>query len=75
MGGATTYEIRLEGAPDLAVLSAYEGVHVTVDGGGITVCARLPDQAALHGVLEQARRLGLDLVSVRVLQPRGHRAG
>jgi hypothetical protein len=67
---ATTYEIQLEGVPRGDVLSAYEGVNLTVDPDGVTLCARIPDQAALHGILVHARLLGLEVVRIAVLEPR-----
>ena len=68
---ATTYEIRFEGVPAGDMLTTYEGVNLTVDDDGITLCARLPDQAALHGVLASAQLLGLDVVEVHVLKVEG----
>jgi len=66
------YEIRLRGhlAPRWA--TRLEVVSLTNEGDGTTtICARAVDQAALHGLLDKIRDLGLTLISVASLDRHG----
>ncbi len=68
--GAGQYEIRLSGHLDAHWTAWFDGLSVTHDGDGITVISGpIEDQAALHGLLQRVRDLGLPLVSVTRLQP------
>jgi hypothetical protein len=42
---------------------------VDIDGDGMLLRGRLPDQAALHGVLARIRDLGIPLLEVRRAAP------
>src|SRR5436190_22023504 len=64
MRAEPTYEIRIADQLDEATLTSFAGLDVTVRAG-VTVITGQFDQAALHGVLERIRSLGLDLVEVR----------
>ena len=67
---AGRYEIRLTGHLDAHWAAWFDGLAVTHDGDGTTVISGLiVDQAALHGVLQRVRDLGLPLVSVTRTQP------
>jgi hypothetical protein len=59
-----TYEIRLAGPLDETHEAAFAGLNV-VSHGQVTVITGEFDQAALHGLLERIRLLGLDLVEAR----------
>jgi len=59
-----TYEIRIAGLLDEATVMAFAGLDVT-SRGAVTVITGEFDQAALHGLLEKIRLLGLDLVEAR----------
>lgn len=62
---ATEYELALRGRIGARLQRAFEGFEVTSSGPDETrLRGWLPDQAALHGVLEQIRNLGLDLIDV-----------
>jgi hypothetical protein len=64
------YEIRLTGHLDTHWAAWFDGLTVTHDGDGTTVLSgSLVDQAALHGVLQRVRDLGLPLVSVTRIEP------
>ena len=58
------YEIRINGQLDEAALKAFDGLDLT-SHDTVTVITGEFDQAALHGLLEQIRALGLDLIEAR----------
>lgn len=72
---AGPYEIRLMGHLEARWGAWFDGMTVSHAGDGTTViCGPIADQAALHGLLQRVRDLGLPLVSVRQLhtpQPTG----
>jgi hypothetical protein len=62
------YEIRLKGRLDARWAAWFDGLTVTRDSDGTTVIGGLvADQAALHGLLQKTRDLGLPLISVNYL--------
>ena len=62
---AGRYEIRLTGRLDAHWAAWFDGLTVSPDGDGTTVIrGPIADQAALHGVLQRVRDLGLPLLSV-----------
>jgi len=68
--GAGSYEIRLAGHLDAHWTTWFDGLGVSRDGDGTTVISGpIADQAALHGVLQRVRDLGLPLVSVNRVEP------
>jgi len=59
------YEIRLDGHLDARWTAWFDGLTLTQDSDGTTVIhASVVDQAALHGLLQRVRDLGLPLISV-----------
>lgn len=59
------YEIRLQGRLDPRWASWFDGMTLTDRTDGTTVIHGLvADQAALHGLLQRLRDLGLPLLSV-----------
>jgi hypothetical protein len=66
---AGRYEIRLTGHLDAHWTDWFDGLAVTYDSDGTTVISgQIVDQAALHGLLQRVRDLGLPLVSVSQVQ-------
>jgi hypothetical protein len=64
--GARRYEIRLTGRLDAHWATWFDGLTVSQAEDGTTVISGpIADQAALHGLLQQVRDLGLPLISVR----------
>ena len=59
------YEIKVKGELDTHWSDWFEGLTLTHLAGQETLLAGpLPDQAALHGLLERVRDLNLTLISV-----------
>jgi hypothetical protein len=60
----TRYEIRIRGVLSETLLGGFPGLDATAEDGNTVLAGPLPDQAALHGVLNQVEGLGLELVAV-----------
>jgi hypothetical protein len=58
------YEIRVAGQLDEMAVKAFAGLDVS-SRDAVTIITGEFDQAALHGVLERIRWLGLDLLEAR----------
>jgi len=66
------YDIRLKGHLDTRWAAWFDGLTITHDSDGTTIMHGLvADQAALHGLLQKTRDLGLPLISVNYVEP-GH---
>jgi hypothetical protein len=62
---AAWYDIRLQGRIDPRWAAWFDGMTLTTHSDGTTVIqGRVADQAALHGLLQRLRDLGLPLLSV-----------
>jgi hypothetical protein len=62
------YEIRFRGHLDLRRAQMFEGLEMVQEPNGETILTgSVIDQAALHGVLERIRDLGVPLLSVKRL--------
>lgn len=65
-GSQLHYEIRVEGLIDGLWAEWFGGMTITYENSSETILAGdLPDQTALHGVLDRIRDLGLNLISVK----------
>jgi hypothetical protein len=64
------YEIRLKGHLDSRWSAWFDGLTLTNESDGTTIiCGPVADQAALHGLLQKVRDLGLPLVSITQAEP------
>jgi hypothetical protein len=74
MRAQPTYEIRIAGQLDETTITAFAGLAVT-SRGEVTIITGQFDQAALHGLLEMIRSLGLDFLEARRVgsSPPAHR--
>ncbi len=60
-----TYQVRLQGHLDARWLRWFEDLQVSPQPQGETVISGVMDQAALHGLLNRIRDVGLELISVQ----------
>ena len=66
------YEIRVKGRLDTRWAAWFDGLTLTHGSDGTTIIhGPVADQAALHGLLQKIRDLGLPLISVNHVDP-GH---
>ena len=66
------YEIRLKGHLDTRWAAWFDGLTLTHDSDGTTIIdGPVADQAALYGLLQKTRDVGLPLISVNHVDP-GH---
>jgi hypothetical protein len=66
------YEIRLKGHLDTRWAAWFDGLTLTRGSDGTTIIhGPVADQAALYGLLQKTRDLGLPLISVNYVEP-GH---
>lgn len=67
---AARYEIRLKGHLDARWAAWFDGLRLGLERDGTTVIdGRVADQAALHGLLQKVRDIGLPLISVSCVEP------
>jgi hypothetical protein len=64
------YEIRIKGHLDERWTARFDGLSMRLEADGTTVISGpVPDQSALHGLLQRIRDMGLPLVSVVRIEP------
>jgi hypothetical protein len=59
------YEIRVHGSAGRAICAQFADCEVDVEGESTTIRAQISDQAALHGLLDRVRDVGIELLEVR----------
>ena len=64
-----TYEITFVGQAGTVLRTEFDDCEVSVGRGTTTLRAELPDQGALHGLLQRIAGLRLELVDVHVVPP------
>jgi hypothetical protein len=68
--GPGRYEIRIKGHLDTRWAAWFDGLAIARGSDGTTtIHGPVADQAALHGLLQKTRDLGLPLISVTHLGP------
>ena len=69
---AGRYEIRLKGHLDSRWAAWFDGLTLTNETDGTTIIrGPIVDQAALHGLLQKIRDLGLNLTAITEIDPAG----
>ncbi len=63
------YEIRIRGEFGRRQSVAFDDLDVSVSGGHTLLSGRLPDQAALYGVIRRLEDLGLEIIDIRSAVP------
>ncbi len=58
------YEVRVRGQLSMTLLAAFPDLRAQVLQSETLLAGRLPDQAALFGVLDRTEALGLELLEV-----------
>jgi hypothetical protein len=63
------YEVRVDGVLDGRWSQWFQGLQIDNQGGETVLSGTLPDQPALHGILDKVRDLGLSIITVRRIPP------
>jgi hypothetical protein len=71
---ADRYEIRVRGSVDKELASNLGGFEAEVEPAETILRGAIPDQDALHVLLDRVQGFGLELVEVRQLDASGARA-
>lgn len=67
---AQHYEIRVSGHLGSRWATWFDGMTLVADDDGTSIiCGNVVDQAALHGLLQKLRDLGITLISLTPLAP------
>jgi hypothetical protein len=68
---STAYEVRLKGRLDARWIADFEGLTLRHDAadGTTVISGAIADQAALHGLLQRVRDLGVPLISITRKEP------
>ena len=69
------YEIRVESILHERWSDWFDGLQIEILGDATVLSGTLPDQSALHGILDRVRDLGLTVISVRRVPPDEEQAG
>jgi hypothetical protein len=69
------YCIRINGRLGETALSAFPAMVHHIEGGETVLTGLLEDRSAVFGVLAQVEALGLELIELRQIRPRGRSGG
>jgi hypothetical protein len=64
-----TYEITFVGQADTVVRAEFDDCEISVGPDTTTLHRELPDQGALHGLIQRIASLGLELIDISVVAP------
>lgn len=64
-----TYEITFAGQAGTVARAEFDDCEVSVGPDTTTLLRELPDQGALHGLIQRIADLGLELIDVSVVPP------
>jgi len=65
------YEVGVDGVLDRRWSEWFEGLHIHNQGDQTILSGTLRDQSELSGLLDKVRDLGLSVITVRRIPPRG----
>jgi hypothetical protein len=68
-----SYEIRIRGKLGEPVLESFGDLDASVKPAETVLRGTIPDQAALHGLLDRIQSLGLELIEVKQVPEPGDR--
>lgn len=66
-----TYEITFTGQAGATLRAEFDDCEVSIGAGATTLRAELPDQGALAGLIQRITGLGLEVVDMHLISPRG----
>ena len=66
--GAKTYRVVVSGRLSDRFAAAFEGLTLETEPGRSSLSGSFADQAQLYGLLDRLRDLGIELVSVNVVE-------
>jgi hypothetical protein len=64
-----TYEITFAGEAGPILRAEFDDCELSVGSGTTTLHLEIPDQGALHGLLQRIAGFGLELIDVSVVTP------
>ena len=64
-----TYEITFSGQAGATLGAEFDDCEVTIGPGTTTLRAKLPDQAALTGLVQRITGLNLEIILLRLVPP------
>jgi hypothetical protein len=65
---ALSYEIRIKGKVGEPLLESFGDLDASIRPAETVLRGQIPDQAALHGLLDRIQSLGLELIELRQVQ-------
>jgi hypothetical protein len=69
------YEITFTGRAGAVLQAEFDDCEISLGPGTTTLHREVPDQAALHGLLQRIASFGLELIDISVVPPADVRQG